>query len=107
MIVGKNESEEDVDWEAHYGAVRGQPCKRTSYNTHGNVHSGGGTPLRKNYAGIGYTFDAGRDAFIPPQPYASWLLDEDTCLWNAPVPYPDDGERYQWDEATLSWVEGV
>jgi hypothetical protein len=104
VIVGKNEGEEGVDWEAHYGAFRGQPCKRTSYNTQGNVHSGGGTPYRKNYAGIGYTFDAGRDAFIPQKPYASWLLNEDTCLWNAPVPYPDDGERYTWDEDTTSWL---
>ena len=104
VIVGKNEGEEGVDWEQHYGAFRSQPCKRTSYNTHGGVHSGGGTPYRKNYAGIGYTFDAGRNAFIPPQPFASWLLNEDSCLWNAPVPYPDDGKRYQWDEATLSWI---
>jgi hypothetical protein len=94
VIVGKNEGEEGIDWEQHYGAFRGQPCKRTSYNTHGGVHSGGGTPYRKNYAGIGYTYDAGRDAFIPPKPYASWLLDEDTCLWGAPVPYPDDGKLY-------------
>jgi hypothetical protein len=90
VIVGKDEGEEGVDWEAHYGAFRGQPCKRTSYNTHGSVHSAGGTPLRKNYAGIGYTYDAGRDAFIPPKPYASWLLNEDTCLWDAPIPYPTD-----------------
>jgi hypothetical protein len=68
VIVGKNEGEEGIDWEQHYGAFRGQPCKRTSYNTHGGVHSGGGTPYRKNYAGIGYTYDAGRDAFIPPKP---------------------------------------
>ena len=104
VIVGKDEGEEGVDWEAHYGAFRGQTCKRTSYNTIGGVHSGGGTPYRKNYAGIGYTYDAGRDAFIAPKPYASWLLNEDSCLWNAPVPYPDDGERYRWDEATLSWI---
>jgi hypothetical protein len=104
VIVGKDEGEEGVDWEVHYGNFRGQPCKRTSYNTHGGVHSGGGTPYRKNYAGIGYTYDAGRDAFIAPKPFASWLLDEDTCLWNAPVPYPDDGNRYQWDEDSLSWV---
>jgi hypothetical protein len=104
VIVGKNEGEEGIDWEQHYGAFRGQPCKRTSYNTYGGVHSGGGTPYRKNYAGIGFTFDAERDAFIPPKPYASWLLNEDSCLWNAPVPYPDDGKRYQWDEATLSWI---
>ena len=104
VIVGKDEGDDGVDWEAHYGAFRGQTCKRTSYNTHGGVHSGGGTPYRKNYAGIGYTYDAGRDAFISPKPYASWVLDEDTCLWNAPVPYPDDGGRYQWDENSLSWI---
>jgi hypothetical protein len=104
VIVGKDEGEEGVDWEAHYGAFRGQTCKRTSYNTYGNVHSGGGTPYRKNYAGIGSTFDAERDAFISPKPYASWLLDKDACVWNAPVSYPNDGGRYRWDEATLSWV---
>lgn len=78
---------------------------QTSYNTLGGVHANGGTPLRKNYAGIGYTYDSGRDAFIPPKPYESWLLDEDTCLWGAPVPYPTDGGMYRWDEDTLSWVE--
>jgi hypothetical protein len=84
---------------------------QTSYNTRGGVHYGqdgkpdGGVALRKNYAGIGYTYDSVRDAFIPPQPFASWTLDEDTCLWNAPVAYPKDGKRYSWDEATLSWVE--
>jgi hypothetical protein len=103
VIVGKDEGEDGVDWEAHYGAFRGQTCKRTSYNTHGGVHSGGGTPYRKNYAGIGYTYDAGLDAFIPPKSFASWILDKDTCLWNAPVPYPDDGGRYQWDETGIKW----
>ena len=103
VIVGKNEGEEGVDWEAHYGAFRGQTCKRTSYNTQGGVHSGGGTPYRKNYAGIGYTYDAGRDAFIPPQPFASWMLNEDTCLWNAPTPYPNDGNYYLWNEESQSW----
>ena len=104
VIVGKDEGEEGIDWEAHYGAFRGQVCKRTSYNTRGGVHTLGGTPLRKNYAGIGYTYDAGRDAFIPPKPYASWLLNENTCLWGAPVAMPDDGGLYHWNEATLSWV---
>jgi hypothetical protein len=104
VIVGKDEGEDGIDWEAHYGAFRGQLCKRTSYNTQGGVHSGGGTPYRKNYAGVGYTFDAERDAFIPPKPFASWLLDEDSFLWNAPTPYPDDGGFYQWDEATFSWI---
>jgi hypothetical protein len=104
VIVGKDEGEQDTDWEVHYGIFRGQPCKRTSYNTHGGVHVSGGTPYRKNYAGIGYTYDATRDAFIPPQPYASWVLNDNTCLWESPVPYPDDGERYAWDEDQQQWV---
>jgi hypothetical protein len=78
---------------------------QTSYNTHGGVHSQGGTPLRKNYAGIGYTYDSTRDAFIPPKPFNSWVLDEDTCLYEAPTPMPDDGKIYNWDEDTTSWVE--
>jgi hypothetical protein len=76
---------------------------QTSYNTRGGVHKLGGTPLRKNYAGIGFTYDAQKDAFIPPKPYASWILNENTCLWDAPVSYPDDGEKYLWDEETTSW----
>ncbi len=78
---------------------------QTSYNTHGGVHVLGGTPLRKNYAGIRYTYDPVRDAFIPPQPYPSWLLNEDTCLWGSSVPYPIDGKRYEWDETIINWVE--
>jgi hypothetical protein len=78
---------------------------QTSYNTHGGVHANGGEPLRKNYAGVGFTYDAQRDAFIPPKPFASWVLNEDTCLWDAPVAMPTDGKQYQWDEATTSWVE--
>lgn len=77
---------------------------QTSYNTNGGVHANGGTPLRKNYAGVGYTYDATRDAFIPPKPFASWTLNEDTCLWDAPTPMPTDGQIYTWDEATLSWT---
>ena len=77
---------------------------QTSYNTHGGVHANGGTPLRKNYAGIGFTYDRTCDAFIPPQPFPSWVLDEETCLWNAPVAYPNDGESYQWNEETQSWI---
>ena len=105
VIVGKDEGEDNTDWEVHYGDFRGQTCKRTSYNTNGGVHSSGGTPLRKNYAGIGYTYDAQRDAFIPPKPFASWVLDEETCLWQAPVPMPDDGKPYSWDEENQTWVE--
>jgi hypothetical protein len=77
---------------------------QTSYNTHGGQHPEG-RPLRKNYAGVGFIYDAERDAFIAPQPFASWTLDGDTCLWNAPTPYPDDGKIYTWDEAALAWVE--
>ena len=80
---------------------------QTSYNTSGGVHLLGGTPLRKNYAGIGYTYDNTRDAFIPPKPYNSWVLNEDTCLWEAPTPMPNDGKIYNWDEATTSWVEVI
>lgn len=98
VIVGRHEYETVdgiSDWETYYGEFRGQRCVRTSYN--GNI--------RKNYAGIGYTYDDTLDAFIPPQPYPSWVLNETTCLWDAPTPYPDDGLDYYWDEDSLSWVE--
>lgn len=75
---------------------------QTSYNTHRGQHPEG-RPLRKNFAGIGFTYDAERDAFIPPQPYPSWLLNEDTCLWDPPVPYPSDGGMYTWDENAQAW----
>ena len=79
---------------------------QTSYNTTGGQHLLGGTPLRKNYAGLGYTYDSTRDAFIPAQPYPSWVLNEDTCLWDCPVALPvDDSKRYTWNEDTTSWVE--
>jgi hypothetical protein len=104
VIVGKDEFEEDIDWEQRYGDIRGQLCKRTSYNTIGGVHSSGGTPFRKNYAGIGFKYDATLDAFIPPQPFASWILNEETCQWYAPVPYPNDGAAYEWDESISSWI---
>jgi hypothetical protein len=102
VIVGKDES--NYDWEAHYGQFRGQLCKRTSYNTHGGVHNSGGTPYRKNYAGIGYSYDPQRDAFIPPKPFNSWVLNETTCLWDPLTPMPTDGQMYRWDEDTTSWV---
>ena len=98
VIPGRNEDEvvDGIsDWEAHYGAFRGQVCKRTSYNNN----------YRKNYAGIGYSYDPVRDAFIAPKPFASWILNEDTCRWEAPVAMPTDGALYTWDEDTLSWVE--
>ena len=104
VIVGNDELEDGGNWEQRYGDFRGQICKRTSYNTYGGVHRNGGTPFRKNYAGIGFSFDEQRDAFIPPQPYPSWILNEDTCLWESPVPMPEDG-LWQWDEAQQDWVE--
>ena len=115
VIVGKHEGEEGIDWEQHYGAFRNQPCKRTSYNTVGGVHyDANGQPsadqsraFRKNYAGIGYTYDKNRDAFVPPKPYDSWLLNETTCLWDPPVAYPTDGKRYFWNEQTQQWEEIV
>jgi len=79
---------------------------QTSYNTHGGQHPEG-RPLRKNYAGIGYSYDAGRDAFIPPKPYASWTLNDTTCLWDAPVAMPTDGKVYSWNEEAGNWVEVV
>ena len=78
---------------------------QTSYNTYGGVHANGGAPLRKNYAGIGFTYDRTLDAFIPPQPFASWTLNEQTCLWDAPVAMPTDGKMYTWDEAKKQWDE--
>ena len=77
---------------------------QTSYNTYGGQHPEG-RPLRKNYAGVGYSYDSVRDAFIPPQSYASWVLNEETCLWDAPTPYPTNGKTYNWDENTQQWVE--
>jgi len=77
--------------------------KQTSYNTYGGVHSSGGTPFRKNHASKGYTYDEDRDAFIPPKPFNSWILDEDTCLWEAPIPYPNDENEYNWNEQNQSW----
>lgn len=95
--------------------VFGSEWVQTSYNTFGGQHRFGGTPLRKNYAGIGYSYDTERDAFIPPKPYASWVLDEDTCLWNAPVAMPsiiqptefETGTSYVWNEETTSWDEVI
>ena len=107
VITGRNEDEivDGIsDWEAHYSEVTGLTALRTSFNTIGGVHTQGGTPFRFNYAGIGFTYDEGRDAFIPPKPFESWVLDEDTCLWEAPVAYPEDGEDYTWDEESTSWT---
>ena len=80
---------------------------KTSYNTVGGQHKLGGTPLRKNFAGVGFTYDVERDAFIPPKPFESWVLNEDTCLWDSPIPYPTDGQDYSWDEEAGDWIEIV
>ena len=100
--IPKIEIDNTEYWEGYYG--KGQLCKRTSYNTVGGVHQNGGTPFRKNYAGVGYTYDPVRDAFYAPQPFESWTLNEDTCLWEAPVAYPEDENSYLWDEETLNWI---
>lgn len=105
VITGVDENEGIYDWELFYTQETRLQAKRTSYNTVGGVHTGGGTPFRKNYAGIGYTYDLQRDAFIPPKPYSSWILNEQSCLWEPPVAMPDDGKMYSWDEATTNWVE--
>ena len=102
VIVGVDEPH---DGEAIYAQTTGTIWKKTSYNTVGGVHLLGGTPFRKNYAGIGFTYDAQRNAFIAPQPYPSWVLNEQTCQWDSPIQYPNDDKRYQWDEQTTSWKE--
>ena len=96
VITGIDETEliEGLLPETWYGNFRGQVCKRTSYNNN----------IRHNFAGIGYTYDTVRDAFIAPKPFASWVLDEATCKWEAPTPIPQEGVMYIWDEATVSWV---
>ena len=110
VVVGRDEDENNENQLAHDGYI----YKRTSYNTRGGIHyqSDNNTPsqdqskaFRKNYAGIGYYYDSIRDAFIPPKPFPSWILNEDTCLWDSPVPYPNDGKRYTWNEDIINWQE--
>ena len=105
VISGKDEGDTDTNWELFYQEMHKQICKRTSYNTRGGIHKNNKTPFRKNYAGVGYTYSFQLDAFIPPQPYESWTLDESTCLWEPPTQKPDDGKRYLWDEDTNAWTE--
>jgi hypothetical protein len=106
VITGRDEDdlvEGVTSWETYYGERRGLRCLQTSYNTVGGVHAFGGTPLRGNYAGLGFTYDEALDAFIPPKAYNSWVLDEATYKWNAPVPYPTDGFTYKWNESAVDW----
>jgi hypothetical protein len=103
-LKDSNGIEQEVNGIDFLTKLTGYPVwKQTSYNTHGGVHNNGGTPLRKNHAGIGYTYDEDRDAFIPKKPYNSWILNETTCLWNAPIAYPQDDNDYAWNESTLTW----
>jgi hypothetical protein len=102
--VATGKDEDGFNWEDHYGLFRGQVCKRTSYNTRKGVHILGGTPFRKNYACIGFTYDESKDAFIPLQPFPSWTLNEETCWWEPPIPRPDDITKfYIWNEETQIW----
>ena len=104
VLHDSNGVEQEVNGIDFLTKLTGYPVwKQTSYNTVGGVHNNGGTPLRKNHAGIGYTYDEDRDAFIPPKPFNSWILNESTCLWEAPVSYPIDEKKYNWNEVNLSW----
>jgi len=103
VIVGKDEGTDGIDWEQKYGEIKGQTCKRTSYNTIANTHLLDGTPFRGNYAGIGYLYDDVNNIFIPVKPYDSWSLDITTATWKAPVDKPTDGQDYNWNEETTSW----
>ena len=105
LVVDNSEQERGQEFLANDLRLGGRWIQ-TSYNTYGNVHALGGTPLRKNYAGIGHTYDENKDAFIPPKPFNSWTLNEDTCLWQAPVSMPTEFASY-WDEETLSWKEVI
>ena len=105
LVVGDDQENRGQEFLANDLGLGGT-WKKTSYNTVGGVHSNGGTPFRKNYAGIGFTFDEARDAFIPPKPFNSWNLNEDTCLWEAPIPMPvEEGKFFTWNEDTTSWDE--
>ena len=107
VITGRDEddlAEGVISWEDYYGAVRGQRCLRTSYNTANGAHLFDGEPFRGNYAGIGFEYREDLDAFIPPAPFESWVLNEETFLWDAPVPRPE-GEGWEWDEEAGAWVE--
>ena len=106
LVVNDNDATTEENGNAFLQSLYGsnETWKQTSYNTRGGVHINGGTPFRKNYACIGYKYDADKDAFIPPKPYESWALNESTCLWEAPVELPDDGQQYIWNEGTTNWT---
>ena len=108
VLKDSNGIEQEVNGIDFLTKLTGYPVwKQTSYNTYGGVHSSGGTPLRKNHAGIGYTYDEDKDAFIPPKPFNSWILNKDTCNWNSPVAIPttvlEENEYYSWNESVINW----
>jgi hypothetical protein len=114
IVINMKSAGDENDWngEVEWEKETGQVHKRTSYNTRGGIHYDPETnepsvdqskAFRKNYAGLGYTYDSQRDAFIPPKPYESWILNEETCLWDSPIPYPEDGEMHTWNEETQTW----
>mgnify|MGYP006302401379 CR=1 FL=1 len=103
VLVGNN-SDPDEGYQWLIDNLGGTWIK-TSYNTYAGIHTLGGTPLRKNYAGVGFTYDKTRDAFIPPKPFDSWVLNEETCHWESPIPMPTDEKDYRWNEETVSWDE--
>jgi hypothetical protein len=107
VIVGKEETTliDGLNPEIYYAQGTPYTVKRTSYNTQGGVHTLGGEPYRKNFAGIGYTYDTERDSFIPPKPFASWLLNDQSCLWQPPVPMPSTPGMWTWDEETQTWTD--
>jgi hypothetical protein len=116
FVIDMKSAGHENDWNGEIGWFNelGIVCKRTSYNTHGGIHYNPITnepsedqskAFRKNYAGIGYYYDSIRDAFIPPKPFPSWILNEESCLWDSPVPYPNDGKMYTWNEDILNWQE--
>ena len=107
VVVNDSDGDNDTDGQNFLNNLfkTTHTWKKTSYNTYGNTHRLGGTPYRKNFASVGFTYDSSRDAFIEPKPYNSWTLDETTCLWEPPVAYPTDGKSYEWDEDNRQWVE--
>lgn len=105
VITGKNENDQNQNMELVYQDIFKQVCKRTSYNTIAGNHINGGTPFRKNFAGVGYTYDESKDAFIPPKPFDSWILNETSCIWEAPVALPSGNNMYDWDEDNQQWTQ--
>ena len=103
VITGPDEESDIFDWEYYLSIENRLKCKRTSYNTKGGVHLLGGTPFRKNFAGVGFTYDESRDAFIGPKPFPSWVLNESTCTWSPPIACPGSETEYVWNEETESW----